>query len=1158
LVEGGRVAILHLYGPYGNLEICCVYLDATSSSERCRVLKHLGGRMRVPSSTLTVSAGDFNFVMDEKDRWSSEACRWADNGDSRDAEILHEHVLQPFAFHEWEQVHFTCEAKGARARLDRIYINQHLSLQLDHNCSAYVEEWCEGISVHRPVGVSRSKGGNKDLPDKPMQAWAFKHADFADRVQVHYRFLLHDSNLHQNSVSRLLILKEAIRFVHDNIVRERQVVVATSAEDQLGWALIYVRALESRNYERANHASLCYSRLASCGKPSHQPCIALHDSALCAHMQCVRDLIVELAHEDIRQHINDLQASTQGQAEGETSRAKECILRKLKRLSPGEASCITCIVDDNGVHHTSPPAMAGSLKNHWGEVFGPAGCNTDLLKDWLSTLFPRDEQGGWNTSLLEANNADWKVRRKHVKNAIKFAKCGMPGPDGISAQAYKSLGDLAVDVLFDVYKTLASDQAIGELVAAYEGLSPEQTHDFNVSILCLLPKKPTGVDESFGTYYHPKDTRPLSISNVDNRLLASAARLAWEPVLERWVSKFQRGFLKGRSMLHNVIDVDTASMTVSLKHEHGALVLFDFKAAFPSVSHPFLIQCLELLGLPKEAMNFIQSLYHDNRCVIRIQGHDFPGFCMLGGVRQGCPLSPLLFAVCVDILLRRIVHDLPDCICRAFADDIAAVISNWNEQGPVLENIFSEFGLISNLSLNISKTICMPLWCKGLEELSGSVSLSTPTWKDICISSKGTYLGFVIGPGKGTHSWQKPLDKFKDRVARWSKIGAGMQFAAVAYNTFALSTLLYVAQLEVVPDFVLQEERDQLLKMFPGPGNWAIPEDLWYLREHYGLAKSATSLAMVSRAAKLRVATLGCHFNCQVVTPHRLRRLCQDNIFARTHAVQHAMNQTGHYDRLYFWDKWYSGHYCKTLVDNVRWLKSQGIDALGLCAQFTASEHVWTGAEFDHIKSGFQRAAHVAIKALLAPQPVQRIRDKLERWRGIDWGISGHPGVYSHLVAKRLRMLSGLVTPRVQAAVFNTLWNAWCTHRRYQKRHLSSNRCVFCCGGGAEDSLEHYSRCPTILRVARHTLRFNYTDESAMDMWALNSPWLDIRENLMALALLIYGAYMAFNSCRHNGVSDSSQALHCIMQHCKQGAMGHGPSMNFLDSRWQCQISHIC
>ena len=49
--------------------------------------------------------------------------------------------------------------------------------------------------------------------------------------------------------------------------------------------------------------------------------------------------------------------------------------------------------------------------------------------------------------------------------------------------------------------------------------------------------------------------------------------------------------------------------------------------------------------------------------------------------------------------------------------------------------------------------------------------------------------------------------------------------------------------------------------------------------------------------------------------------------------------------------------------------------------------------------------------------------------------------------------------------------------------------------------------------------------------------------NLMGLALFVHGKYMQFNSIRHHTVSDSQQAFHCIVQHCKQGVMGHAPSM---------------
>ena len=75
----------------------------------------------------------------------------------------------------------------------------------------------------------------------------------------------------------------------------------------------------------------------------------------------------------------------------------------------------------------------------------------------------------------------------------------------------------------------------------------------------------------------------MSVVNVDNRLVAQAARLAWEDWLGGWGSRFQRGLIKGRSMLGNILDIDWHSMRISLSQELGGLLLFDFSAASPSL-----------------------------------------------------------------------------------------------------------------------------------------------------------------------------------------------------------------------------------------------------------------------------------------------------------------------------------------------------------------------------------------------------------------------------------------------------------------------------------------------------------------------------------------------------------------------------------------------
>ncbi len=64
--------------------------------------------------------------------------------------------------------------------------------------------------------------------------------------------------------------------------------------------------------------------------------------------------------------------------------------------------------------------------------------------------------------------------------------------------------------------------------------------------------------------------RPINIVNSDNRMLASAIRLKIEPVLAAWIDPDQRGFLPGRSLLSNVIDIEERMLHTAATQEEGA------------------------------------------------------------------------------------------------------------------------------------------------------------------------------------------------------------------------------------------------------------------------------------------------------------------------------------------------------------------------------------------------------------------------------------------------------------------------------------------------------------------------------------------------------------------------------------------------------------
>ena len=321
----------------------------------------------------------------------------------------------------------------------------------------------------------------------------------------------------------------------------------------------------------------------------------------------------------------------------------------------------------------------------------------------------------------------------------------------------------------------------------------EDSHKFNLGILCCLPKKVAGTHSTLGDYYTAADTRPLSIVNTDNRIIASAMKLAWEPIFNKWVSDSQRGFLKGRSMLANILEIDEVAMTISLTEAYGGMVLFDFKAAFPSIEHEYLFKVLEHIGTPKPVLNAIMALYDQVQCILQFKGETSDNIGMTAGVRQGCPLSPLLFAVTVDLLLRRLNRLIPDATFMTFADDIGAIIRDIPKEAALLMSTFADFGKASGLDLNFPKTLVVPLWEGGITEARDSMTKRDVRWNSVAFDDKGAYLGFVLGPGKGDSSWHKAISKFENRVKLWCAQPQGLHqyfrlqhlryFGALVYRT---------------------------------------------------------------------------------------------------------------------------------------------------------------------------------------------------------------------------------------------------------------------------------------------------------------------------------------------------------------------------------------
>ena len=432
------------------------------------------------------------------------------------------------------------------------------------------------------------------------------------------------------------------------------------------------------------------------------------------------------------------------------------------------------------------------------------------------------------------------------------------------------------------------------------------------------------------------------------------------------------------------------------------------------------------------------------------------------------------------------------------------------------------------------KCVLIPLWCVDLDIFRGDFVRHFPGWGAFSVDNKGTYLGFVIGPGAEDNSWTKPVQKFRKSAKMWGRTGVGMQYSTLAYTMYVLPTLCFVGQLCEPPHEALVAEAQAFRDLIPGPGNWCIQNDLWYMADQFGQARNLPSLSHVCAASQKRVQ----------LWENRLQGGLR--IVDRFYELRGSMSATAHLDRIVQWESWYQKGPISTLFRN-----SAKLDGCGLNSTVMLRNAGWEDIDPDNrakgirnVKSKFQSCARMSLARHDQPDKIGRIRAKLVRWK--------LPGIERHTADRCSRLfprLAKLVPPRVAHAVWRTVWNGWTSGRRFQKL---SHHCALCCGGLAEeDSIEHYARC----RVTRD-LCTGFVGLSPLHYtrWLGNFVVLGVNHGkvddttVVKRAVVVYAIYRATNHLRHKPESNHDVIQDLVRQFAREAVRGHGPATRMLEA----------
>ena len=263
-------------------------------------------------------------------------------------------------------------------------------------------------------------------------------------------------------------------------------------------------------------------------------------------------------------------------------------------------------------------------------------------------------------------------------NAMKNEKS--PGMDGLPAELYKACPAL-VEALARVWRQDRNNWKSG------------------TGIISLLYKK--------GDRRELNNWRPISLLNVDHKIIATALNRKLSKLAMTSIGPYQHGFIRNRKILEPILRIKAMRHLLLLKNLEGGILSIDFKKAFDTV---FRETSLLKLNAPKELIDMIKLLAENGTACININGFFSSPLPLMRGVRQGCPLSPSLFAFATVSLEKMVIKK---CLfiethfgklhIDMFADDLTAYISN-SSQILTWADLLKAWELASGLGPNFDKS----------------------------------------------------------------------------------------------------------------------------------------------------------------------------------------------------------------------------------------------------------------------------------------------------------------------------------------------------------------------------------------------------------------------------------------------------------------------
>ncbi|XP_048422575.1 uncharacterized protein LOC125469371 [Pyrus x bretschneideri] len=438
--------------------------------------------------------------------------------------------------------------------------------------------------------------------------------------------------------------------------------------------------------------------------------------------------------------------------------------------------------NSEGVWTDDKEALKSIVVNYFKDLFSFRITTTTMEN--LPHLFPC--LIGEDLLVLNGDVTDDEIK------ACMFAIGGLkaPGPDGIPARFYQKFWHLCGKDVCDMVKVCFNTTQLPD--------------NINNTFISLIPKvdNPTSMTQ----------LRPISLCSTLYKVISKILVGKLRPFLHKLVSPTQVSFVPGRQIIDNVIVAqEILHKYRNTKGKKGFIAWkIDLSKAYDRLQWSFIREVLWEIGLRGKILELIMQCVTTVNYQTIVNGELTDSFSPQCGIRQGDPLSPYLFVLCME----KLSHIINGCITTKkwkpvklssngppvshlfFADDLILFAEASSTQARLLKDCLDIFCAVSSQQVNFDKSC---IYCSPNISRSKAIEIANICGSPLT-SDLGHYLGVLLLHSRvNKETYGNIVEKVQRRLSAWKSNTLSMAGRLVYLQSVASAIPIYSMQSTRLP-----------------------------------------------------------------------------------------------------------------------------------------------------------------------------------------------------------------------------------------------------------------------------------------------------------------------------------------------------------------------